>query len=87
MDQYVFLGARQDVFPVVYVAGHHFGHTIMLHNKNIKIIYHVFCFVKKENVIDNTSRDTTYFLRLLRFYSIGLVRLLKLNSYCTTHKE
>ena len=52
MNQYVFLGARQDVFPVVYVAGHHFGHTNnMLHNKNIKIIYHVFCFVKKENVI------------------------------------
>ena len=23
----------------------------ILHNKNIKIIYHVFCFVKKENVI------------------------------------
>ena len=48
MDQYVFLGARQDVFPVVYAAGHHFGHTInILHNKNIKIIYHVFCVSSK----------------------------------------
>ena len=49
MDQYVFLGARQDVFPVVYAAGHHFGHTIIyLHNKNIKLFIMFFVSSKRK---------------------------------------
>lgn len=66
MDQYVFLGARQDVFPVVYVAGHHFGH--MLHKKKYQNYLSCFLFRQKGKRNRNTRYNILFKAFTFLFY-------------------